>query len=214
MENTYSNTFDLVLNLTINSGFIGLSDFGCLMKVDKYLKLICKKYINDILVKCDNTNIKYNYHTLNDDVYDNKKYNINYWYNLFGKKLNKDEMVLYYGYFINNYKKYINDHSLYGYYSKKWICILSQEGFIKEFHNQNNLEENLTNNDILMKITLHQGTYSYTYLKKIKRIKYYWNAEIIFENNKNKEIKPSFVNLILLKKLLTDYNYNYIISLK
>lgn len=214
--NRYSYTLDLVLKLIIDNGFVGLSEFSKLKKVDKYLNKLSNEYINkyyDILKKCHNIEIfssRYHYYSFidyNENViikYNKNIYEPNYWYNIFNKKLNKDELVLYYGYFINKYNKYYKCslHSII------WSCIISSDGFIKFLGHDLVFKSYMSDDDIMMKIELYYSISDYRGIKT----KYYWKSNIVFKNKKNEKINPTFINVNLLNKLLTDFNYIKMVS--
>jgi hypothetical protein len=207
--------FGLILQLTIDNGFIGLSDLMDLKNVDKYFNETCKKYIDkyfEILSKCYNTHIiipKYPSFNDNDDEFNLLSYNYEnkYWYDLFGKKLNRDELVLYYGYFINKATESINSYSSFAYCSKTWKIVMFEDGFIKSFDYK---YTNLSDSDIIMKVTLYYATTIYLN----KRTKHYWKSEIIFENKKQEKIETYLINTKLLDKLLTTFNYIDMVSNK
>lgn len=67
-------------------------------------------------------------------VNENKKnqYNPLYWYNLFGKTLNPQELALYYLYFVlNYYTPEAKTKITRGILESKWNCVLYEDGFIK-----------------------------------------------------------------------------------
>lgn len=218
MCNTYPSNLDLSLKLTISHGFIGLSDFVNLKRTDKYLNKISEKYIDkyfNIITKCHNTNIiiprypsfsDFSIHDANSNLI-SYNYENTYWYDIFGKKLNRDELVLYYGYFINKACENIRSYSRFGYYSKTWKIIMFSDGFIKSFDYK---YDNINDNDIVMNVTLYRAN---TYYRG-KKTKHYWNCEIVFENNKKERIDLSLINTKLLDKLLTNYQYINIVSNK
>lgn len=197
--NSYTQTFDLVINITISSKFLGFYEFINLAKTDKYLNYYTKIYINKnyyIIQTCKITKIiipkTISFYNLDEII--NNNYDNYYWYYIFNQKLNRDELAFYYSYFVYKY----NSFYIYGGYSKDWLCVLFPDGFIKSFDTTQTNDEN----DIILKIKLYYSVTSYRGTKKIN----YWDSDIIFYNNKEKIIYPDFVNSKLLKKLVINKN--------
>ena len=214
LKNNYHQTMDLALQLTINSGFLVLKDFYKLSKVDKFMNSLFKNLIEkyyDVLRKCSSLQF----------VHDESmifKFNTD-WNNIFGRKLNGDEMAIYYTYFVFKY------HTFYkkDFYSKYWICILDENGFVKSFSND---YLDVDDKDIILKIQIH---YSYTIYRNYPKKLNYW-ATIIKFQHKDKDIvvypdyirttdkikvpnfNPDCVNLKLLESLITSDKYKIMIS--
>lgn len=215
LENNYPHSMDFALQLTIASGFLELKDLNKLSKVDKFLKSLCGKHIKkyyDILRKCYSTpfitQTIYNHWNNNDFVNDNSgiiyKYN-NIWNDVFGKKLNKDEMAFYYSYFVFRFHKFYRTDS----YSKYWTCILNEKGYIKSFSDNYYIGiGHIDDTDIILRIQIH---YCYLIWRNHPKKINYWGTKTKFEN-KGKEIQANFVNLKLLDKLITSETHRNIIS--
>ena len=199
LENNYPQYIDLILQLIINNGFLGLKDLYNICKVDKFLNSLSKQNIKkyyDILQKCSVIQIESQIKPIQFE----KIYKFNN--NLFYKKLNNDEMAIYYSYFIFKYHTFYNIDI----YSRYWACVLCENGFIKLFTYYNNYD-NMSNTDIIMKIKIH---YSYIIYQNYPKRLNYWGTNITFVNNKGRAIYPKFVNLKLLDKLIINNNFQRI----
>lgn len=198
LVNNYSQNIDLALQLTINSGFLWLNDLYKLSSVDKFMNFIFKKNIEkyyDILKKCSSVSfirgIKQHYII-----------NLN-WSNILSKKLNRDEMSIYYTYFFFRFNIFYKIDE----YSHYWMCVLDQNGFVKSFYDYD-INNVFDNTDIILKIQTH---YSYLIYGKRKPKLKYWGTRIKFENN-YKKINPDFANLKLLDKLIISDKYKNMIT--
>lgn len=236
LENNYPHAMDFALQLTIGSGFLGLKDFGRLGKVDKFLNSLCENNIEkyyEILEKCSSTPFikETKFNPWNNNDFPNEfntgivyKYN-NTWDDIFGKKLNKDEMAFYYTYFIFRFHKFYRIDS----YSKFWSCILYENGYIKSFsESYYNGTDEIDDTDIILKINIH---YSYLIYRNYPKKLNYWGTKIKFQNkgkdiiiyqrypkysyeNKEKYLDREIVNLKLLDALITNEKYMSMVSKK
>ena len=214
LENNYTQNMDLALQLTINSGFLEMKELYKLSKTDKFMNSLLKKNIEkyyEILRKCSqiegNKQLMY---SIWDTVgnYPSTFFTFDKIHlELFSKKLNRDEMAIYYSYFVFRYHKFYRGDL----YSKFWKCILYENGYIKIISNDYNIDVGVSETDIILNINIH---YSYliwrNYPKKLK----YWGTKIYFQNKNGKEIFPEFVNLKLLDKLIISDKYQSMVSNK
>jgi hypothetical protein len=217
LKNNYPQTMDLALQLVINSGFLGLKDLYKLSKVDKFMNSLCKNFIEkyyDVLQKCSSLQFAHDESMI-------FKFNTD-WNNIFGRKLNSDEMAIYYTYFVFKYHKFYKTDN----YSKHWMCILDEYGFLKSFSNDYHRGFDADDKDIILKIQIH---YSYTIYRNYPKKINYWATTIRFQH-KDKDIvvypnyirttekikvphfNPDCVNLKLLESLITSEKYKNMIS--
>jgi len=204
--NSYTQTFDLVIHLTLLSNFLGFNEIINLSKTDKYLKYYTQIYIRKyhyIIYICKQTKICipktisfYNQHEIINNHYNNE-----YWYSIFNQKLNCDQLAFYYSYFVYKYHTFYN----HGVYSKDWMCILFPDGFIKSF---DCCGENKSNDDIILKVILYYSVTSY----RGKKFLNYWASDVILSNVKGNPIEFQLVNSNLLKKLVINKNNTKLIS--
>jgi hypothetical protein len=112
------------IEFTIFNNLLGLDELVNVSMVNKTYYLLAKREIKKIYQIIEkirkskiqvNTSSLYNTETF-DCTYDNQ-----YWYQLFGRKLNNQELAIYYSYFITKY--YMN--------GKHWSCVAYKDGFIK-----------------------------------------------------------------------------------
>ena len=219
MEFSYPENIELIFQYTMNTEFIDLEDFMNIFSnfINKENSIISnsKKYINDyfdILKKCYNIKqlkipqgVPYTY----NNYYEKYIYDNDYWYNLFGKKLNKDELALYYTFFIYKYHKFNKE----GISSKEWSCIMHPNGFIKSFGYHKYSDLYISENDIIIKIDLY-----YNYNSTSKQHSFtenYWSTKIKLENKHGVNIENSIINLELLEQMIINKNFvNKIIKIK
>jgi len=229
LKNNYSQNMDLSLQLAMNSGFLGLNELYKLSNVDKFMNSLCKNLIEkyyDVLRKCAST-------PFTREISDIANYSIgfssalifkfnNNWDNVFGKKLNRDEMALYYSYFVFRFHNFCKTDN----YSKHWMCILDEYGFVKSFSNDYHYGIEVADKDIVLKIQIH---YSYIIYRNYPKKLNYWGTIIRFQQ-KDKDIvvypnyirttdktkaphfNPECVNLRLLDNLITSEKYQSIFS--
>jgi hypothetical protein len=224
LKNNYPQTMDLALQLTINSGFLGLNDLYKLSNVDKFMNSLCKnlieKYYN-VLRKCSSAPFTTNYSIGFSAPPPIFKFN-NDWDNIFGRKLNKDEMALYYSYFVFKYHKFYKKDC----HSNYWMCVLDEYGFVKSFSNDYHYGIEVADKDIVLKIQIH---YSYIIYRNYPKKLNYWATQIRFQH-KDKDIvvypnyirttdkikvpnfNPDCVNLKLLESLITSEKYKSMFS--
>ena len=203
--NNYSHSYasELHLELAIYNNFLGLNDLINVSKINKTFNSIVKKYINEyysILQKCYKIEMKNSYtHLYGGSRGIDYTYDRNYWYNYFGRKLNSQELALYYAYFVEKYH-YSCKRELY---KDIWICVIYPDGFIKLLASKidGSISTMYGNNDIILRITRF---YNYT----IKRI--YLTTEIMYERESN--INYSHVDEELLKNILIKNNLDYIVN--
>jgi len=213
LENNYAHSIDFALQLTINSGFLGLNDLYNLSKVDKFMNSLFKKNIEkfyEILTKCSemegDKELMYSIWD-NAGTYPSTSFTFdNIHPHLFCKKLNRDEMAIYYSYFVFRYHKFYRTDM----YSKFWRCILYENGYIKIISDDYNIDRGVSETDIILNIEIH---YSYLIWRNHQKKLQYWGTKLYLKNkNGGKEIKPEFVNLKLLDKLIKSEKYQGMIS--
>ena len=190
--NSYNQTFDFVIYITFLSKFLGFYEIINLAKTDKYLNHYTIKYINKYYYFTRKTHqtkiiIPKNISFYNLDEIINNDYENKYWYSIFKRKLNTEQLAFYYSYFVYKYHRFYN----YGVYSKDWLCILFPDGFIKSF----DATQKKNDDDIILKIVLYYSVTSYRDEKTLN----YWGADVIFYNSKGKQINPEIVNSKLMR---------------
>lgn len=215
LENNYPHKLDLALQITIGYGYLTLNDFYRLINVDRFLKLLCINHIEhfyNLLIKCSQvpyvTNNIFRYWNVyeipNDNLNILKIYKFDNSDTIFNKKLNNDEMAFYYSYFMFKFHDYLSFYKT-SRYSKIWMCILNNKGFIKliardYIFKKENFGFNYKD-DIFFKIELF---YRYDIFKK--KNEKLWTTKIKFINKGN-EFIPNFVNLKLLDNLITNNTF-------
>lgn len=211
MDKIYSHNTHLLLELTIYNDFLGFNDLIRLSRINKYFNSSTKKYIEkyyEFLNKCINIPIKNSYASLY--IIDNNeyKYDREYWYKLFNKKLNSQELAIYYSYFIKNY--YYSCRKML--YLDQWICSIYQDGFIKLLANKNDGSVLIDKNDVILKCIIDYKYDNFNInepniqIKKIYcNVKVKYMQDFISESNLNNISK---VDEILLLELLKNFDYN------
>lgn len=211
MEFSYPENLELKFQYTMDSEFTDLEDFKNIFSKfatkENSTILNSKKYIDDyfdILKKCYTIKqikipqgIPYTY----NNYYEKYIYENNYWYTLFGKELNKDELALYYTYFIYKYHKFNKE----GVSSKEWSCIIHPSGFIKSFGYHKHSDLYIDENDIIIKIDLY-----YNYISTSKQHSFtenYWSTKINLENKHGVDIENLIINLELLQSMIINQNF-------
>lgn len=114
------------IEFSIFNNFLGLDELATISMVNKSYNLLAKreiKKIYKIIEKIRKVKIQVN----NSSLYSMNStldcvYNQNYWYKLFGKKLNRQELAIYYAYFITKYSIGTSN----------WCCTTFNDGFIKQ----------------------------------------------------------------------------------
>lgn len=160
-------------------------------------------HINDFILD----NLQNNQREILPYVNENKKtqYNPFYWYNLFGKALNPQELALYYVYFICNYhmtsSKTEITRDIPNIMISKWNCVSYENGYIKSLAGMDN-SYSISNNKnekekylLFKKITTFESGYN-----DYKESEY----DIIIENNDSFQ-KSFTIDVKLLKSV-----YRYI----
>ena len=165
--------------------FIDIENIIKIATLNKHYYLLAKREIQKILQITENirkTKIKVNstslYSTEHTQKYDNQ-----YWYQLFGKKLDTQQLTIYYAFFISKY-------NIQSY--KKWNCVAYQDGFIKTLPSQ------------------YDGSISIThYPEIIISFINYKNKDIQIEYQYNFKTQDKiFININLLKKIILHYQKN------
>lgn len=165
--------------------FIDIETLIKIATLNKQYYLLAKREIQKILQITENirkTKIKVNstslYSTEHTQKYDNQ-----YWYQLFGKKLDTQQLTIYYAFFISKY-------NIQSY--KKWNCVAYQDGFIKTLPSQ------------------YDGSISIThYPEIIISFINYKNKDIQIEYQYNFKTQDKiFININLLKKIILHYQKN------
>jgi hypothetical protein len=115
------------IEFAIFNNFLGLDELATMSMINKSYNELAKREIKKIYKIIEiirSSKIQVN----NSSLYSNPmysedcNYNQNYWYQLFGRKLNHQELAIYYAYFITKY-----DIS-----SVNWCCVAFEDGFIKQ----------------------------------------------------------------------------------
>lgn len=97
--NSYTQTLDLVINLTFLSKFLAFNDIINLSKTDKYLKhytqIYIQKYYYTIIIKSKQSKIiiPKTISFYNPDEIINNNYDNLYWYKIFNQKINYDQLA-------------------------------------------------------------------------------------------------------------------------
>jgi len=128
------------IEFAVFNEFIGLEELVNLSMVNKSYNRLAKreiKKIYTIIEKIRKSKIKVNHSTLYSTNYFGKldnTYEHDYWYGLFGRQLNQQELTLYYAYFITKYSVS----------SPHWCCVAYPDGFIKQLGSKNDGSVSLT----------------------------------------------------------------------
>lgn len=114
------------IEFAIFNNFLGLDELATMSMVNKSYNLLAKreiKKIYKIIEKIIKSKINVNHSSLYSSQFTKSScsYNPKYWYELFGKKLNRQELAIYYAYFITKYSMSENN----------WCCVTYKDGFIK-----------------------------------------------------------------------------------
>lgn len=113
------------IEFSIINNFLGLDDLATMSMVSKSYNELAKreiKKIYKIVEKIRKSKILVNHSCLySTQSIQNCMYKQDYWYQLFGRKLNHQELAIYYAFFITSY---IMSGS-------HWCCVTFPDGFIK-----------------------------------------------------------------------------------
>ncbi len=115
------------IEFAIFNNFLGLDEFATMSMVSKSYNQLAKREIKKIYKIIEiirSSKILVNISSLysNPEYTADYTYSKNYWYQLFGRKLNHQELAIYYAFFITKY-----DMS-----SINWCCVAFEDGFIKQ----------------------------------------------------------------------------------
>lgn len=113
------------IEFAIINNFLGLDELATMSMVSKSYNQLAKREIKKIYKIIEiirSSKIIVNHSSLySTQSIQNCKYDRDYWYQLFGRKLNHQELAIYYAYFITSY---IMSGS-------NWSCVAFTDGFIK-----------------------------------------------------------------------------------
>ena len=159
-----------------------------------------QQQVDEIIEKINQTKIIRNLSSLYSTYYFGKpdnKYTNEYWYELFGKNLNSEELAIYYAYFIT---KYIMSGS-------NWCCVAYPDGFIKLLGAESDGSVSLSpyQSEIYIRFTNY-------YLKNKMHITYEYNFKTnsrisIDENLLKKYVGYIFENSVHDKNVVNSYSY-------
>lgn len=165
--------------------FIDIETLIKIATLNKHYYLLAKTEIQKILQITENirnTKIKVNLTSLYS-IERTQKYDNQYWYQLFGNKLDSQQLTIYYAFFICKY----NIHSF-----NKWNCVAYQDGFIKLLPSQYDGSISITHYPEIFISFIN-------YKNKDIQIKYQYNF---------KTQDKIFININLLKKIILHYQQN------
>lgn len=114
------------IEFAIFNNFLGLDELATMSMVNKTYNRLAKREIKKIykiiqIIRSSKIHVN-NSSLYSDPIYsEHSKYNQDYWYQLFGRKLNHQELAIYYAYFITKYTTS----------GKNWCCVAFPDGFIK-----------------------------------------------------------------------------------
>jgi len=170
--------------------FIDIETIVKIATLNKHYYFVAKREIQKILQINENitkSKIKVNLNTLYSTQYFEKKDNIydnQYWYQLFGNKLDTQQLTIYYAFFICKY-------NIQSY--KKWMCVTYPDGFIKTLPSQYDGSISITHYPEIIISFIN-------YKNKDIQIKYEYNFK-----TQNK----IYININLLKKIISNYQKKY-----
>lgn len=209
--------YELPIEIMIINNFLSTLDLIKLAKTNKNLYRLAHTYISkniknlyEVLQKCQSFILPDScsfYHS-NFSPYSSSPiyYESDYWYNLFGRNLNSEELAVYYAYFVKIYKYESRQYS--GQYGgeEDWRCLISPDGFIRCFAFRGGNLPELTNDEQELQITNYY------------REGNYYNSDIKFLNFRyiqHEQIHiPVEINLVKINKnlfekiMLSFINYN------
>lgn len=178
------------IEFCIFNNFLGLNELATMSMVNKSYNSLAVREIKKlylILEKISASRIIINNSSLYSDSLSSYKYNQNYWYELFGKKLNMQELAIYYAHFISQCRMNSNN----------WCCVAFNDGFIKQLGTISDGSVSLSPDEPEIYIRF------YSYSNK--------NIYIEFEIN-NGIVKNTYIDADLLKKcikyIFQNTNYN------
>lgn len=130
------------IGFAIFNNFLGLDELATMSMVNKTYNVMAKreiKKIYQIIEKIRKSKIQVNTSSLYSNNFGKPDYTYDphYWYQLFGRKLNTQELAIYYAYFISKYCMSGN----------KWCCVAYKDGFIKLLGAQSDGSVSLSNNE-------------------------------------------------------------------
>jgi len=128
------------LEFTIFNNFLGLDELVTVSMINKSYNLLAKreiKKIYQIIEKIRKSKIQVNTSSLYSMATLDCAYDPQYWYKLFGRKLNTQELAIYYSYFINKY-------CMSG---DRWCCVAYKDGFIKSLGAQSDGSISISHNE-------------------------------------------------------------------
>lgn len=127
------------IEFAIFNNFLGLNELATISMVNKSYNLLAKREIKKIFTIIEkirrskilvNTSSLYSTGSRLESLY-----NQEYWYQLFGRKLNRQELSIYYAYFITKYNISGNN----------WCCTATlEDGFIKQLGAQSDGSVSIT----------------------------------------------------------------------
>jgi hypothetical protein len=170
------------IEFAIFNNFLGLNDLATMSMVNKNYNLLAKREIQKILqiiIKIRSSKILVN----TSSLYTTGStleclYNQHYWYQLFGKKLNQQELAIYYAYFIT---KYIVSGS-------NWCCVAYKDGFIKQLGAKSDASVSLSQSEHEIYIRINNYCYD--------------NITIVFQQGWNTIQHHKYIDEKLLKTCL------------
>lgn len=128
------------IEFSIFNNFLGLDELVTISMLNKTYYHLAKREIKkifQIIEKIRKSKIQVNTSSLYNFAKLDCAYNLNYWHQLFGKKLNTQELAIYYAYFISKYPMSGN----------KWCCVAYQDGFIKSLGTQSDGSVSLSHDE-------------------------------------------------------------------
>jgi hypothetical protein len=227
-------------------GFLTLTELKNISVLNKYYNVMSKKqmdFIKKVIQNIMKSKYLLNYNSLYSSVRINYNYDINnttemvpyisenntytynkqYWYNLFGRKLNSEELAFYYCHFIKNYNCASRSNICFetSTNTNMWHCVAYKNGFIKSFSCKNDNSIILSNppdtdeiiirfnrktnfKTLLLVDTTIEYEYRYDYKEKInlidqslfKKIYIYTYNNGKHDNTKGMYIYPSIDNVV------------------
>lgn len=128
------------IEFSIFNNFLGLHELATMSMVNKTYYHLAKREIKkifQIIEKIRKSKIQVNTSSLYSFAKRDCEYDSQYWYQLFGRKLNTQELAIYYAYFISKYPMQ----------GKNWTCVAYKNGFIKLLGAQSDGSVSLSQNE-------------------------------------------------------------------